>query len=261
MLRLAHPSPRRRGLRARLRPRQYRCLVPRDRRRGARCHHRQCLGLRHDLEGLRLHAARGPGLVGEGGEGLGARPRRDRGDGRDRPLAPAKFIDAGRLSLRLLDAAWPEAAPSPARSARGGGIRGRGDSRGPSLLRLGRHLQHPAAAIRRAAAPAQDRQYPLHRCGRRGHGQYRLHPAARERVGDSDFAHGRAARLGDRRAEAGGAYITGGTLDDRIGSSAMRDSRSLKSAGEGQSYLPISGSPDSMAAASAAASGRRAWRK
>ena len=43
------------------------------------------------------------------------------------------------------------------RSAAGGRLRGRGDSRGPSLLRLGRHLQHPAAGDRRAAARPQDR--------------------------------------------------------------------------------------------------------
>ena len=75
---------------------------------------------------------------------------------------------------------------------------------GLTRLRLGGHLQHPAAGIRRAPAPAQDRQYPLDGRRRRGHRQYRLHPAARERVGDSDPAYGRAARLGNRRAYSPG---------------------------------------------------------
>ena len=45
---------------ARLRPRQYRRLGARAARRRARRDRDQCLGLRHDGQGLRLYAARGP---------------------------------------------------------------------------------------------------------------------------------------------------------------------------------------------------------
>ena len=73
--------------------------------------------------------------------------------------AQALVVAAGRLSLRLLDAARPahhrRAAQAPAQRRLHGG---RGP-RGPHVLRLGRHLQHPAAGDRRRAARPQGRQH------------------------------------------------------------------------------------------------------
>ena len=73
--------------------------------------------------------------------------------------AQALVVAAGRLSLGLLDAARPAhhrgAAQAPAQRRL---HRGRG-SRGPPVLRLGRHLQHPAAGDRRRPARPQGRQH------------------------------------------------------------------------------------------------------
>ena len=109
----------------------------------------QRLGLRHHGQGLWLHAARGSGLRREGGADRGADQGHHRGPGRPRPAAGDDGHRPGRgLPLRLLDAARPEdhhACPSscwprPASRSR--------TCRRATLLRLGRHLQSPAARDR-----------------------------------------------------------------------------------------------------------------
>ena len=56
---------------------------------------------------------------------------------------------AARLSLGLLHAARPEDQDGAAEAAAPGGLHRDGGAGGPPLLRLGRHLQHPAARDRR----------------------------------------------------------------------------------------------------------------
>ena len=50
-------------------------FYPRDRCARPRCHRHQCLGLRRDGEGIRLHLPRRAGLCGQGRAGLGAGAR------------------------------------------------------------------------------------------------------------------------------------------------------------------------------------------
>ena len=102
---------------ARCRARQHRRLDARDRRRRARRHRHQRLGLRHDGQGLRLHAARRPGLCGQGGARLGARPRRQRAHDRARPgraggaapASPSPIIRPARCSTARTCRAEPKA--------------------------------------------------------------------------------------------------------------------------------------------------------
>ena len=163
LLRLARPPSRAGGGSARLCPRQYRRLGARAARRRARRDRDQRLGLRHHGQGLRLYAARGPGLCREGGAHRRPRARRDRDRRGARPASdrcrPPGARAAGRLSFGLLDAA----RPAPSQPAQG--IAGRGrvrDGRGAGgayLLRLGRHLQPAAAGDRRQIARPQARQH------------------------------------------------------------------------------------------------------
>ena len=93
--------------------------------------------------------------------------------------ARALVVAARRLSLGVLAAARPAHPRRAAVPAAAGGLRGRRRARGPHLLRLGRHLQYPAARDRRRAQGPQDQEHPLDP-GRRGRGrQHRLHHAAR----------------------------------------------------------------------------------
>ncbi len=62
-----------------------------------------------------------------------------------------------RLSRRLLAPARPEGAHRAEGVAERSGLHRAGAGGRPSVLRLGRHLQHPAAGDRRAAARAQGR--------------------------------------------------------------------------------------------------------
>ena len=97
--------------------RQRRRLDPRDRRRGARRHPHHHLGLRHHGEGLWLHAAHRSGLCGEGGQGVGARPRHLGISRRARPRAAGQAAQPhSGLSLRVLAAARPEGASGTART-------------------------------------------------------------------------------------------------------------------------------------------------
>ena len=160
LLRLARASPRPGGGRVREGARQHRRLDPRARRRRARRHPRHHLGLRHDREGLRLHAAHRPGLCGAGGQGFEPGARHLGISGRARTLAASEALQSHRrVPLRLLIAARParpSRAPGPADGLR---LRGERNPRSASVLRLGRHLQYPAAGHRRAAARPQDRQH------------------------------------------------------------------------------------------------------
>src|SRR6185437_16416701 len=86
-----------------------------------------------------------------------------------------------------------------------GGLHGQGRAGGPSLLRLGRHLQPAAAGDRGAAQGAQAGQYRPHPAARDRHRKCRLHHAIGGRRRRSCATHRRTARLGNRRTEAGGA--------------------------------------------------------
>ena len=105
--------------------------------------------------------AREPALCRAGGQ---ARRHDARRDGVPRQLrhgpAHALVVAAGRVSLGVLHAARPAhirgAAQAPAQRRL---HRGRGAG-GPPVLRLGRHLQHPAAGDRRRPARPQGRQHP-----------------------------------------------------------------------------------------------------
>ena len=59
------------------------------------------------------------------------------------------------------------------------GLHGSGYSGRPSLLRLGRHLQHPAARDRHAAPGPENKKYRDNQSAGDRHRQYRLHHPAR----------------------------------------------------------------------------------
>ena len=99
-----------------------------------------------------VYAARGRQGVGPGARHLGIS-----GDARHRPAREA-IQPHGRVPLRLLAAARPAGASGAEGPAGGLRLRGEGNSRSASVLRLGRHLQYPAAGHRRPAARPQDRQ-------------------------------------------------------------------------------------------------------
>ena len=130
-----------------------------------------------------------------------------------------------RLPLGLRAAARPEDPDGSGRAVAPRRVRGFAAGGGSSLLRLGRHLQHPPAGARRPAARPQDR--PPRGTGRGRHrgGQYRLHGPARRGDGDAGGAHGRAARLGAWRAEAAWIEQQAGSSrlePDRAGSNRCR---------------------------------------
>ena len=146
-----------------------------------------------------------PALCREGAARRGAREGRQRDRRRPRPrICPA--APAGRrLSCGLLAAARAEdrrRAEGPAAPRR---LRRALDPRGASLLRLGGHLQHPAARDRQRAARAQGRQYRAREARRDRRRQHRLHRADRIRDRDAGRAYGRTPRLGERRPRAQGA--------------------------------------------------------
>ena len=102
-------------------------------RRARRDHHHR-VGLRHDDQGLWLHAAPRSGLCRQGGAHLGAGQRRHgisrdaRPAGADRAAGPRR-----RLSFRLLDAARPEDhAPAEGTARQGRLRRSRSRARGIS---------------------------------------------------------------------------------------------------------------------------------
>ena len=171
--------------------------------RGPRRHPDHGLRLRHDGQGLRLHAAQRSGLCRR-------RPRASRRWPRTSaniwprstlPAAGASSRARRRLSLRLLAAARPE---DHARSRRS------------CLPSAGFMVRECRKGICAAARPApttfcsrrsrdrlRDRKVgnieaTRARCDRRR--QYRLHHADRRGHGHAGRPHGRTARLGDRRA-------------------------------------------------------------
>ena len=167
----------------------------------------QRIGLRHDGQGLRLHVPQRSGL-GRARRRASRRWRRmsanswpSSGSAR-RSRAPAltsPIIPPARCSTGSRSTA------SRRRCSPGAGFRVTRACRGASLLRLGRHLQHPAARDRDGARTAQGDGARRDRRRPRRHRQYRLHRAARPPCGPAGAAYGGAAGLGDRRAHAAGA--------------------------------------------------------
>ena len=115
-----------------------------------RCRHHHRVGLRHDDQGLWPHAAARSRLCREGqgdqrqGQGCHRVPRGNS------IFREARSVTAARLSFRLLDAAWPEDQDRTAEASAPRRLRGDGSAGRPSVLRFGRHLQHPAAGNRHA---------------------------------------------------------------------------------------------------------------
>ena len=115
-----HAPSRRGGAGAGPGARQYRRLGKGRGSGRARRRRRQCLGLRHDAEGLRVSAAHRPGLRREGGADRGPRARRQR-NRRGARAADADRAGPGaarRLSLGLLVAARAEDRPRAESAAR-----------------------------------------------------------------------------------------------------------------------------------------------
>ena len=142
-----------------------------------------------------------------------ANARRLAGEGRlrisRRPRSHVRQSEEARrrLSRRLLAAARAEDPRSAQGAAAPGRLRSAHAARGPHLLRLGGHLQYPSAGNGRRAARTESRQ-PLAREARRHRRrQHRLPDADRLRDFDAGRPYGRTARLGERRAEAGGAGV------------------------------------------------------
>ena len=128
----------------------YRRLDARDRRRGARRHPDHGVRLRHHREGLRLHAAQRSGLCREGGARFGARARTSASILRTLDLAPpaqSQPLDR-RLSFRLFAAARAEGRRAQPKELLSKARLHRQRCAGRAfVLRLGGHLQHPAAGI------------------------------------------------------------------------------------------------------------------
>ncbi len=210
LLRRAHP-PHGQGAAGTARCQgEHRRLVARARGPGPGCRGDQRLGLRNHGQGLRVHAPGGCRLCREGRPDQRHHQGRHRAHDRARAETPDRGSGSrGRLSLGLLDAAWP-ADPRPAEAApERRGLRGQGRARGPSLLRLGRHLQSLAAGDRDPAARAQGPEHRAARAGPDRDRQHRLHHPDRGRHRDPDRAYRGPARLGDRRAGAEGARSPG----------------------------------------------------
>ncbi len=134
-------------------------------RRRARCDRSQRLGLRYARQGLRLRVSRrsAPRCAGGRRQRFGARRDRSLGGTRLAACRRERAATDRRLSLGVLDAAWPESRAAAARAARCGRLRAQGDRGRASMLRLGRHLQRAAARDRAAVARAQARAYCAHR--------------------------------------------------------------------------------------------------
>ena len=130
------------------------------RRRGARRHPDHRVRLRHDGEGLRLHAAQRSGLCREGRRGCRALAKdiseylaAARSVVRARPERPRRRLSRGLLAAaRTEDSARSRKNCFPS-SASWSRCAGRS-----SVLRLGGHLQHSAAGAREEVARAQGRR-------------------------------------------------------------------------------------------------------
>ncbi len=94
-----------------------------------------------------------------------------------------------RLSFRLLDAARPETHRSAALASAQRRIYGRRDPGGAHLLRLGRHLQYPAAGACERASRPQAGQYRGREARLRRRRKYRLHQPVRAWI-RAGCAHG-----------------------------------------------------------------------
>ena len=95
---LVHHMGRARRL-SRCCPPQHRCLDARNRRRGPRRDRRHHVGLRHDDQGLRLHAPQRAAYADKGSAGLGARQGHHRVSGDARPRRPATPRSARRSPI------------------------------------------------------------------------------------------------------------------------------------------------------------------
>ena len=138
------------------------------------------LGLRHDDQGLRLHVPRRAGLCGEGGARLGAGARTSPNSWPTLDLAAAAvpgltspITPPARCSMASRSRTAPKRAAGRAPAS------GQGRARGPYLLRLGRHLQHPAARDRRRSCATARSAISSGPAGCHRHRQYRLHHADR----------------------------------------------------------------------------------
>ena len=140
---------------------QYRRLDARDRRRRARRHPDHGVRLRHHGQGLRLHAAHRPGLCRRRRRGFPRSPRTSPNIWRrsilpagaaPRPLTVAYHAACSLQHGQKVDAR----AEGIALQVR---LRGQRCAGRASVLRLGRHLQHPAAGAGGAVARPQGRQY------------------------------------------------------------------------------------------------------
>ena len=85
---------------------------------------------------------------------------------------------ARHLSFGLFHAAWPADGNQGPNAFAQCGLHGSGYSGRPSLLRLGRHLQHHAARDRHAAPGPKNKKHQDHQSAGDRHGQYRLHHPA-----------------------------------------------------------------------------------
>ena len=158
-------------------------------------------------------------LGGEGRARLGAGERCRRVPGRARARRAASGARAARrcLSFRLLDAARPEdRRASRARCCSAAGFTVRDIAEGASLLRLGRHLQHPAAG---AGAALRDRKVANIARNRRR----RSSPPAISAASCRSPAHRRSpcctpsnCSTGRPGAEAGGAGSVNSTCHPRF---------------------------------------------
>ena len=182
-------------------------LDARDRRRGPRRHPRHHVGLRHDRQGLRLHAAHRSRLRREGRPRLRASPRTSR--------STSKTLDLGTPS--------PQAGLTVAYHAACSLQHGQQIKTAPKTLlaRAGFTVREPAEAhlccgsagtynmlqpeISAPPARPQGRQHRGDRRRHRRRRQHRLPRPDRRRHRPAGRPHGRAARLGLRRAEAGAA--------------------------------------------------------
>ena len=145
-----------------------------DRERPDRRHHHQGVRLRHHSKGLRPHAGARP-LRGTGPPDLGV------GQGHHRFLAgtnwePPKRWSCCRVAYHSAcsHAAWPTITEEPKQLLRRCWLHGDGCAGRPYLLRLGRHLQHPAAGDRRQLRD-EGRRTSTAPPGPRRRRQYRLH--------------------------------------------------------------------------------------
>jgi ferredoxin len=133
----------------------------------------------------------------------GACLRHHRISGAHRPWRanPGLWPDAG-LPFSLFDAARPEDHDHAEDVAQGGRVHGQRCAAGSSLLRLGGHLQHHAAADRAPVARQQGRQHREHQSRVDRDRQHWLHDANRHRHGFADHPYGATLELGLWRRRA-----------------------------------------------------------